>query len=179
MEVIEKKYRDTSVGNKKYAKRLSDFIDYLFSKGKILEARYHFEKLHDAKPIHVRTIRLGYLLSIATFDNDGVRKFDKLLYDANPKDVEIILFRLKYYLSVNDYRNCEICCTSLLSQKINKEYLTTIFEACFNLKSYVIASNIINHIEKEKIKLNKIGNENLKHIILEKLVNELLKIKHD
>lgn len=179
MEAIEKKYRDTPVDNKKYAKRLSDFIDFLFSNGKVIEAKYHFEKLCNVKQKHSRTIRLGYLLSIATFDNDGIRKFDKLLYDTNPNDIEILWFRLKYYLSVNDNRNCENCCTTLLSRTLEKECLTTIIEACFNLKSYVIASNLIRYLEKEKIKLSEIGNKNLKAIVLEKLINELLKVKFD
>lgn len=177
MEEIEKKYRDTPIGNKKYAKRLSDFIDFLFSNGKVIEAKYHFKKLFDAKPNHARTIRLGYLLSIATFDNEGVRKFDKILYDYKPKDVEIFWFRLQYYLSVNDYKNCEDCCVFLLSKPLKKEYLKTIIEACLNLESYVIASKLIRYLEKEKISLNEIGNKRLRKIVLESFVNELVKVK--
>ena len=177
MEAIEKKYRDTPVDNKKYSKRLSDFIDFLFSKGKVIEAKYHFKKLCNAKPNHARTIRLGYLLSIATFDNEGVRKFDKLLYDSKPKDVEIFWFRLRYYISVNDYKNCEDCCVSLLSKPLEDECLKTVIEACFNLKSYVIACKLIRYLEKEKMTLNDIGNTQLRNIVLERFVNKLVKVK--
>ncbi|MDZ4298793.1 MAG: hypothetical protein U0998_05985 [Moraxellaceae bacterium] len=177
MEIVEKKYRDTSIDNKKYALRLTNFIEYLLSNGKIIEAKHYFRSLLEAKLNHARTIRLGYLLSIATFDNEGVRKFDELLYKSKPKDIEIYWFRLKYYLSVNDYKNCEDCCTLLLSKPIKKEYLKTVIEACLRLNNYVIASQLVKYLKKEKIILSEIGNKNLKKIILEKLINELLKVK--
>lgn len=177
MEAVEKRYRDTPIDNKKYAKRLTDFIDFLVLSGKVIEAKYHFKNLCEAKPNHARTIRLGYLLSIATFDNEGVRKFDKLLYDSKPKEVEIYWFRLRYYLSVNDYKNCEDCCTFLLSKPIENEYLRIIIEACLNLKSYAIASQLIKHLEKGKMTLSGIGNQRLRKIVLERFVSDLVKAK--
>ena len=179
MEIVEKKYRDTPIDNKKYAVRLTKFIEHLVSNGKIIEAKHHFRNLFEAKPNHARTIRLGYLLSIATFDNEGVRKFDGLLYGSKPKDIEICWFRLKYYLSVNDYKNCEDCCTFLLSKPIKKEYLRTIIEACLSLNNYVIASQLVKHLKKEKMTLSDIGNKHLKKIFLERLINELVRVKCD
>ncbi|WP_313210024.1 hypothetical protein [Stutzerimonas nitrititolerans] len=177
MEVVEKKYRDTPIDNKKYAKRLTDFIDLLVSNGKVIEAKYHFKNLYESKPNHAKTIRLGYLLSIAKFDNEGVRKFDKLLYDSKPKDVEICWFRLKYYLSVNDYKGCEDCCALLLSKPIKNEYLRTTIEACLNLNNYVIASHLIKYLEKEKLTLNSIGTKQLRKLVLERFVNSIVKVK--
>jgi len=177
LEIVEKKYRDTPIDNKKYAIRLTKFIECLVSNGKIIEAKYHFRYLFEAKPNHAKTIRLGYLLSIATFDNEGVRKFDGLLYDSKPKDIEISWFRLKYYLSVNDYKNCEDCCAFLLSKSIKTEYLRTIIEACLSLNNYVIASQLVEYLKKEKMTLSDIGNKHLKKIFLERFVNELVRVK--
>lgn len=177
MEIVEKKYRDTPIHNRKYAKRLTDFIDSLVSNGKIIEAKYHFKYLYEAKPNHAKTIRLGYLLSVATFDNEGVRKFDKLLYDSKPKYVEICWFRLKYYLSVNDHKGCEYCCELLLSKPIKDEYLRTTIEACLNLNNYVIASHLIKYLEKENLTLSSIGNNQLRKLVLEGFVNSIVKVK--
>lgn len=177
MELVEKKYRDTPFGNKKYVIRLTKFIEHLVSNGKIIEAKHYFRNLCEAKPNHPRTIRLGYLLSIATFDNEAVRKFDRLLYDSKPKDIEMCWFRFQYYLSVNDYKNCEHCCTFLLSKQIKKEYLETIIEACMSLNNYMIASHLIKYLKKEKMILSDIGNKHLKRIVLEKFVNELVRVK--
>ncbi|KFZ32121.1 hypothetical protein IDSA_05495 [Pseudidiomarina salinarum] len=177
MEIVEKKYRGTPIDNKKYAVRLTKFIEHLVSNGKIIEAKYHFKNLFEAKPNHARTIRLGYLLSIATFDNEGVCKFDELLYRSKPKDIEIYWFRLKYYLSVNDYKNCEDCCTFLLSKPIKKEYLRTIIEACLSLNNYVISIQLVKYLKKEKMTLSDIGNKHLKKILLERFINELVRVK--
>lgn len=177
MEVVERKYRDTTIDNKKYAKRLTEFIDFLVSNGKILEAKYHFSNLYEAKPNHAKTIRLGYILSVATFDNEGVRKFDKLLYDSKPKGVEICWFRLKYYLSVNDHKGCEECCEFMLARPIKREYLRTIIEAFLNLNSYVIASCLIKYLEKEKLTLSSVGSKKVKKIVLHRFVNSVVKVK--
>ena len=177
MDAIEKNFRDTPIDSKKYAKRLTIFIDYLVKNGKLLEAKYYFKKLSDKKPNHEKTIRLGYSLSIATFDNDGVRKFDKLLYDSKPKDVEIFWFRLKYYLSVNNHKDCEECCEFLLSKRIEIKYLNTIIEACLNLKNYNIAITLIKYLEKEKLTLNSFGMQHIKKLALERLVISIVKVK--
>lgn len=177
MEEVEKKYRDTPFGNKKYAIRLTKFIEHLVANGKILEAKHYFRNLCEAKPNHAKTIRLGYSLSIATFDNEGVRKFDGLLYNSKPKDAEISWFRLQYYLSVNDYKNCELCCIFLLSKPIKTEYLRTVVESCLSLNNYVIASYLIKYLEKEKKTLSEIGNKQLKKVVLERFVNNLVRVK--
>ncbi|MDM1717459.1 hypothetical protein [Thiopseudomonas alkaliphila] len=177
MEVVERKYRDTPIDNKKYAKRLTEYIDFLASNGKILEAKYHFRNLYEVKPNHAKTIRLGYSLSIASFDNEGVRKFDKKLYDSKPKDTEIYWFRLKYYLSVNNYKGCEDCCDFLLSKSITNEYLATIIEACINIKSYVIVAHLIKYLKKERLTLSDMVIKQAKKIALQKFVNSLVKVK--
>ena len=69
LELVEKKFRDTPYGHKKYLKRLNDYINYLIKNGRILEAKHFFNKMQQARPNHIKTIVLGYELAIKTFDN--------------------------------------------------------------------------------------------------------------
>lgn len=177
LEAVEKKFRDTPKGNKKYAKRLTEYIDFLVSKGRILEAKHFFYKLYDCKPNHAKTIRLGYFLSIASFDNEGVRRFDRLLYDSRPEDSELCWFRLNYYISVNNRAACEEISGFLLSKTVSGEYLNTIFEVCIHQESYAIAVNIINYLEKERLALNEAGNDRIKKIVLRELMESLVRYK--
>lgn len=177
MEVVEKKYRDTPKNTKKYAKRLTDYISFLVSKGRTLEAKYFFRILQDEKPTHAKTIRLGYSISIATFDNEGVRVFDKLLYDSKPSETEICWYRLKYYLSVNNYKGCEETCVFLLSKSLKSEQINTIYEACLNLKSYVIAQSLLRYLKKEKLIFNNAGTREIKRILIQRLVDVIGVVK--
>lgn len=178
MDIVEKKFRDTPRGSKKYAKRLAEYINFLFLKGRVLEAKHFFHSLYEYKPNHARTIRLGYSLSIATFDNEGVRRFDSLLYDSKPTDIELYWFRLRYYISVNNRAACEECCGFLLSKPMKAEYLNTIFEACMHQESYSIALNIIKYLKREKLALNDSGNKQIKKIVLQRFVEILINIKY-
>lgn len=177
MEEFEYKYRSTPPESKKYVKRLTEFINSLMSNGKIIEAKHHFKNLYKAKPNHIKTIRIGYLLSIATFDNEGVIKFDKLLFDSRPRDIEILWLQLKYYLSTSDQKGCEHCCKKLLSQKIKSEQLTTAIDACLNLESYEIAADLVNYFKRERIKLNINGEISLKKILIKRLINRIAENK--
>lgn len=178
MELIERRYRDTPRGKKRYAKRLTEYISHLVLKGRILEAKHFFHSLYEDKPNHVITIRLGYSLSIASFDSEGVRKFDKLLLDSNTKEAELNWFRLKYYLSVNDRKNCESSCGFLLSTTIKLEYLDAILEACVHQGSYAIVVNSIKYLEKENRALSGSVIQKIKNIALQRFVENLEKIRY-
>ncbi len=177
MEVVERRFRDTPKENKKYIKRLIEYISFLIFKGRVIEAKHFFHVLYKHKPHHARTIRLGYSLSIASFDNEGVRQFDRLLYDSKPKDIELYFFRLKYYISVNNLKNIEECCVFLLSKGLKKEQLNIVIEVCFNFESYVVASNLVKYLQKERLKLNDDGHEKIKRICLQRLVEVLEEAK--
>lgn len=178
MELVEKKYRDTPEGNKKKTKSLTDYISFLILKGRILEAKYFFDPLYEVKPNHAKTIRLGYALSISLFDNAGVKKFDKLLYDSKPSGSELAWFRLRYYHSVNNHKGCEDSCYHLFSKKINNEYLRTIIEICINKNSYVISKNLIRYLDKKRFKLSDPGNKQIKKIILQRFIEIIVKVKN-
>lgn len=178
MELVERKFRDTPKENKKYAKRLNEYIDFLISKGKIIEAKHFFHILNEHKPDHPRTIRLGYSLSIASFDNEGVRIFDRLLCESKPKEVEIFLFRLKYYISVNNIKYIEESCVFLLSNSISNDCLRTIIGACINFESYLVVKNLNDYFERKRLKLSGPVNNRIRRIALQRLVEVLEEAKY-
>jgi len=179
LELVEKKYRDTPEGHKKYAKRLTDYLNFLIQKERFLEAKYFFDFLYKVKPNHARTIRLGYTLSISLFDKDGVRNFDKLLYDSKPSENELTWFRLKYYYSVNDRKNFEECCESLLAKNSLKDkQLNTIIEICLRQESYEISINLIKYLSRNGLSLNDPGSRKIKNIVIKKLIGYISKVKN-
>lgn len=178
LEIVEKKYRDTPAGHKKYTKRLTQYINHLISKGRVLEAKHFFVLLNKEKPNHPTTIRLGYTLSIASFDTEGVRHFDKLLCGLQLSEIELMWFRLKFYLSVNNKIRCEECCIFLLSKIIKKEYLHVIIEACLKLKIYAVAAELEKYLKKEKLMLSVAGSRELKEVVIQRLFEIIKKVEH-
>lgn len=176
LEALEKEYRETTLNSKKYAVRLTNYIDGLLLKGRVIEAKYYFKKLIEAKPNHLRTIKLGYSISISSFDNEGVRKFDSQLYQSRPSKTEISWFRLKYYISVNNIRDVESHCEFLLSQKLNREQLNTILDVCINSKNYFIVSKLCDYLKRNKMRLEGSGVISIKKIALQQLANTLTKV---
>ncbi len=178
MELVEKKYRDTPEGHKKYAKRLTDYLSSLVLKERFLEAMHLFDHLYKVKPNHAKTIRLGYALSISLFDKEGVRKFDKLLYDSKPSENELTWFRLKYYYSVNDRKNIEECCELLLANRLNDKQLDTVIEICLTKKSYEISADLIKYLNRENLRLSDSGSKRIRNTIIQKLTESIYKVKN-
>src|SRR4051794_22663126 len=123
MEETEKSYRATPTISRKYPKRLTDYIDALVKRGRILEAKHFFLELCKVGPNHERTIRLGYTIAIATFDNDWVYKYDKILTDSAQDSNEVYWYRLRYYHSQNNVAACESTSCQLLQTKLNADQL--------------------------------------------------------
>lgn len=176
LDVLEKEYRETPLNSKRYAVRLTNYIDGLLSKGRVVEAKHYFKKLIEAKPNHHRTIKLGYTISISSFDNEGVRKFDSQLYQSRPSKIEIFWFRLKYYISVNNIRYVESHCEFLLSQKLNREQLDTILDVCINSKNYFIVRKLCSYLKRNKMRLEGSGITSMKKIALQQLADTLTKV---
>lgn len=176
LETLEQEYRETPLNSKKYAIRLTNYIDGLLSKGRVFEAKHYFKKLIEAKPNHLRTIKLGYSISISSFDNEGVRKFDSQLYQSQPKKIELLWFRLKYYISVNNIKDIESHCEYLLSHKLNHDQLSTILDICINHHNYFIVKNTCYYLKRNNMRLEGKGIKSIKNIALQQLVNTLTKV---
>lgn len=176
LEALEKEYRETPLNSKKHAVRLTNYIDGLLSKGRVVEAKYYFKQLIKEKPNHLRTIKLGYSISISSFDNEGVRKFDSQLYQSRSSKIELLWFRLKYYISINNIRDVESHCEFLLSKKLNREQLNTILDICINSKNYFIVSNLCKYLKRNKMRLEGTGIISIKKIALQQLVDTLTKV---
>ncbi|WP_183000787.1 MULTISPECIES: hypothetical protein [unclassified Pseudomonas] len=173
MEDIEKSYRDTPSTNKKYAKRLTDYIYALIKHGRNIEAKHFFSELSKISPLHKKTIRLGYTIAIATFDNDMLIKYDNLLVDSNPETSELLWFQLRYYHSRNNLLACELVSSKLLEESSKFEHISTILEVCLEQRSYSIAKPLIKVLAKHKLVLSPPTERRLKQILIEKLINTI------
>lgn len=177
MEETEKIYRATAITNRKYPKRLTDYIETLVKHGRMIEAKYFFLDLCKVSPNHERTIRLGYTIAIATFDNDWVYKYDKLLTDSAQEVNEVLWFRLRYYQSQNNIAACESTSCELLEKRLTLDHLSTIVEVCIGRQSYVIAVPLATYLAKNRILLNPESDKWLRQIIITRLTNTLTRCK--
>lgn len=179
MEIVERRYRDTTKENKEYTRRLAEYIDFLRCKGRILEAKYFFSLFDEEVINNPAIIRLGYSLSIASFDREGVIKFDELLRKSMPSNIELCCFHLEYYISVNDLENCEKTSEFLLSNFLPKECLDIVIEACINLQSYSITANLAKYLEKVGLEIDSLNAKEIKKIAYQRLVKSIERLKFD
>lgn len=177
MEDAERSYRETSNNNKKFAKRLTEFISKLIARGRNLEAHHYFLQLCKISPHHEKTIRLGYTLAIALFDTDGVSRYDRLLFDSSPDPEELLWYRIRFYHSVNNTDLCEKESCTLLKTGSNKKYISTVIEICITHKNYVIAEALVRHLDKKNLTLLPPNDKWLKQIIITKLIENLRRRK--
>lgn len=173
MEESEQNYRATPTTSRKYAKRLTDFVTDLVRHGRYLEAKHFFLELCKISPEHDKTIRLGYTIATATFDNDWVLKYDKLLIDSASDTKEVLWFQLRYYQSQNNVSACEIVSCDLLEKRLNRDQLSTILEVCIERQNYVIADSLARHLAKNRIELTSHTKNRFKQIIITELVNTI------
>jgi len=177
LEESEKNYRATAANNRKYPKRLTDYIATLVRRGRLLEAKYFLLELCKISPNHEKTIRLGYTIAIATFDNDWVYKYDKLLTDSAQDSSEVLWFRLRYYQSQNNVAACESTSCELLEKRLNNDQLTTILEVCIERQSYIIAAPLARYLDKYRIALSPQFNTWFKQIVITRLTHALQRYK--
>lgn len=177
MEETEKIYRATATTSRKYPKRLTDYIYALVKRGRILEAKHFFLDLCKVGPNHEKTIRLGYTIAIATFDDDWVYKYDKLLTDSARDSTEVHWYRLRYYQSQNNIAACESTSCQLLQTRLNADQLSTILEVCIERNSYTIAEPLSKYLSINHIALTPQCNHWLKQIVITRLTHSLQRCK--
>lgn len=177
LDLIEKKYRETPKENRKYVKRLSDFIRDLMDKGRIIESKYYFSELMELKPDHIQTHVLGYKLSIKTFDNHGVAYFDELLSQQRYREELLLCLRLQYYYSVNDMSKfSESACYMLTKKNLDKESLETIFQLVISQHCYEPIAKLCHYLKRDRKYLNKQAENKVKCIALQRLADSLVEI---
>lgn len=175
MELIEKKFRDTPSDHKKYLKRLSDYVKYLIEKGRILEAKYFFNKMQEVKPSHIKTIILGYELAIKTFDNESVVLFDRALYDSKHDEELLLRMRLKYYYSVNNEKQFTDLVEYLLFERtIKTETFHLIGELVITQNNYKPISVLVRYLKSKKRILHKQVEGQVRRVVLQKLVDTIV-----
>lgn len=178
MELAEKQYRATKKSNKKYAKRLTVFINTLLDKGHILESHHHFKELSTISPDHIKTILIGYKLSIRMFDSSGVSYYDKRLYELNCNEETLLRLRLQYYNSVNDKASAEDCAILLLSKKhIKLETLRDISDFAKHHESYDFISSFGKYLKLNQMTFHPSIEKQFKQFVIYKLLVVLRKAK--
>ncbi|WP_460115363.1 hypothetical protein [Pseudomonas sp. H2_D02] len=177
MDETEKQYRATATNNKKYPKRLTDYITELVKLGRMLEAKHLFLELCNIKPNHSKTIRLGYTIAIATFDDEEVVKYDRLLVSSAIDAREILWFQLRYYHSRNNTLACKTTIDALLEHRLDFDQLSTIIGICLERQSYAIAESLARYLAKNRLTLSSRTNSWLKQIAITKLMNIIQRSK--
>lgn len=173
MEQSERIYRATAKTSRKYPKRLTDYIDTLVEGGRLLEAKHFFLELCQLGPNHPKTIRLGYAIAIATFDNDWVYKYDKLLANSTKDSSEVHWYRLRYYHSRNNVTACENTSCELLKGQLSTDRLSTIIEVCMARRSYAIAQSLAWYLAKNNVMLTPRYYKWLKQIVITRLTHSI------
>ena len=173
LEQSEKIYRATVKTSRKYPKRLTDYIDALVKHGRLLEAKHFFLDLCQLGPNHPKTIRLGYTIAIATFDNDWIYKYDQLLTTSTKDSSEVYWYRLRYYHSQNNITACENTSCELLKAKLNTHRLSTIIEVCMARRSYLIAQSLAEYLSINHVTLTPQYNKLLKQIVITRLTHSI------
>jgi len=179
MELVEQKYRDTVKGNKKYVKRLTDFVNSLLDTDRILEAHFYFKELVSVSPEHLKTVVLGYKLSIRTFNTKDVSCYDKKLFNSKKNEEELLLLRLQYYYSVNNQGLAEDCALSLLSkQHLKADTLQSISDFTRNHESYNLISTLGKYLFLNKMIFHPSIEKQFKKNVITKLINLLKQTKY-
>lgn len=179
MELVEQKYRNTAKSNKKYVKRLTEFVSSLLDADRVLEARFYFKELVGVSPDHLKTVILGYKLSIRTFDSKGVSCYDEKLMNFKQNKEKLLLLRLQYYYSVNDQGSFEDCALSLLSeQHLELETLQSISGFSRNFSTYNLISGLGQYLSLNKMIFHPSVEKQFKKIVIYKLITCLQKAKH-
>lgn len=175
LELIEKKFRDTPFGHKKYLKRLNDFINYLIENGRILEAKHFFDEMQQSKPNHIKTIVQGYELAIKTFDNNSVVLFDRALYESKHDEEKLLTLRLKYYYSVNNEKLFASLVDYLLFERVIKpKTFHRIGELVINQNSYKPIATLICYLKSNGKVLHKQIEGKIRRVVIQKLVDTIV-----
>lgn len=175
LELVEKKFRDTPYGHKKYLKRLNDYINYLIKNGRILEAKHFFNKMQQARPNHIKTIVLGYELAIKTFDNKSVALFDRAFCETKQDEEKLCTLRLKYYYSVNNKKLFARLVEYLLFERGDKpKYFNLICELVISQSSYRPIATLIRYLKNNGRILHKQVEGQIRRVVIQKLVDTLV-----
>lgn len=178
VEVVEKKYRDPPSHNKKYVKRLSEYISFLLKQGRVLEAKFYFDELNKIKPNHEKTLVFGYELSIKTFDNNGVLRFDTLLMKHKYNEQKLLCLRLKYYYSVHNAKAFDQIVLHLFNYlPIKAELLKIILPMIVQQNQYKSIAALCIYLKKNKMVLNDLAEKSIRRVVLQKLIDVMSEIK--
>lgn len=179
LEDVFEKYLVANRSSRNHVKKLTKLINFFISKGRFLEARFYLDQLEKTHSGNIISIRLGYKLAIALFDNHRVIKYDNLLYINKKSDLELEWYRLQYHYSVNNIPQIIGCIKFFLLNKVlDRLYMETILQIVWNIRNYEIASMVKKYAVKNRLILDVQMDKMIRNIVLEKLRDLLVEYKN-
>lgn len=179
LEDIFDKQLSSKLSDRNYAKKLTKLITFFVSKGRFLEARFYLDKLEKTHSVNIISIRLGYKLAIALFDNKRVGYYDKLLCSKIKNNSELEWYRLQYYYSVNNIPQIRNSSKLLLSNNnLERQYIETILQVTWNIDDYELTVMVHAYAMKKRFHLTAQMTKVIRSRVLEKLRNLLVIYKN-
>ena len=117
MDPIESNFRKTP--NNPLA--LKHYVNTLYEKDHILEAKYYYEKLISEDPSGLETNKIGYLLSMRLM-NPHVAIYERRLIDAGATQEQLYSLQLLYYYTFSDVVRMRDCVNGLLDIEPTDKY---------------------------------------------------------
>lgn len=124
---------------------LKHYINTLYEKHHILEAKYYHEQLMKEDPSGLETNKIGYLLSIRLM-NPHVAEFEKKLIKAGATQEQVYALQLHFYYTFSDTLKMRDCANGLLDIEPTEEYTYEIvIESVLKLEDFELASRLVKY----------------------------------
>ncbi|HBQ8806882.1 TPA: hypothetical protein ACXP72_002898 [Klebsiella variicola subsp. variicola] len=120
---------------------------------------------------------LGYEISIKSFDNEGVARFDKFLCDNSKKIVDVQILQLEYYYSVSNEKGFLFALEYILLNKLKPDVLNKVIGLVVTFESYASIMTLLSYLKRNKLKLNEKADARIKKIVLQEFSNLLVRVK--
>lgn len=155
---------------------LKNYINTLYEKHHILEAKYHHEQLMKEDPSGFETNKIGYLLSIRLM-NPHLAEFEKKLIKAGATQEQVYALQLHYYYTFSDKFKMRECTNVLLDIEPTEEYTYEIvIESVLKLDDFKIASKLAKYY-LPRIKSSPERLKTLKKTMIKELLRIMMRTK--
>lgn len=166
----ENRLSNTKPNSHLYDDRLCDYVEHLLCKERVIEAKFYILSL---KNIDLRSIRLGFKVAVASFDNDLVRRYNELLISSGCPRVEIVWFNLQYYIKMLDLSKSLEASEFILANRPKDIYVQTVFQACLVFSEYDFLKTLVKSGFYSRLNPSDPALKKLKEILHKTLLKKL------
>jgi tetratricopeptide (TPR) repeat protein len=147
-----------------------NYVKELNAAGKIIEARYYFERLAVLKPNNAQVVRLGYELAVKAFDKEAMKRYDLALFDSKPKRGELLTYRLMLYFANNNAPLCLECARELLRYDVGDEAMRLVVDVIFKYRCPYLTIEFVKFLAARKLQPHGQTVQVMKRILIERLL---------